>query len=90
MNARTYIRACMSKQLTVRGVSEELAGRLEELARQEGKSVNTAVLDILESALGSNARRDRFRRYMTMSREEADELDARIREQRSVDEEVWR
>ena len=42
--------ACMSRQLTVRGVSDEVGRRLEDLSRERGQSMNTTVVEILEAA----------------------------------------
>ena len=40
------------KQLTIRGFDEELLDRIEELARQEGLSLNRAVLRLLRKGAG--------------------------------------
>jgi predicted DNA-binding protein len=52
----------MAKQLTIRGVSEEVGKRLESLSRARGQSVNTTVLELLESVLGVDERRRRLAR----------------------------
>ena len=55
----------MAKQLTIRGVSDEVGSRLERLSRAKGQSVNSMVLEILESAVGVDERRRRLERYAT-------------------------
>lgn len=80
----------MSKQVTIRGVTPQLAERLEGLARQRGLSVNATVLELLEGALGVSARRERFKRYATWSKDEVDDFDRLLREQRNIDEELWK
>ena len=80
----------MSKQLTLRGVSAALADRLGALARQRGQSINTTALELLEQALGVRAREQRFKRYATWSTGEVEEFDGLIREQRVIDDKLWK
>lgn len=42
----------MVKQLTIRGFDDELAGRIRQLARREGISLNRAVLTLLRRGAG--------------------------------------
>ncbi len=77
------------KQLTVRGVSDELGRRLEALGREKGKSVNRLVLEILESALGVDERRRRLERYETWTDEQKAAFDEALAAQRVIDEELW-
>lgn len=86
-----YFRNVMqSKQISVRGVSPQLNRRLAELSRARGKSVNATVLELLEQAVGLNGRKDWLRRFMTWTLEEVREFDAIVRDQRTVDEKLWR
>jgi hypothetical protein len=80
----------MATQLTIRGVSQELSRRLTRLGKDQGRSVNTTALEILERAVGLSGRRERLDRYMTVTTADADELDAAIREQRVIDDAQWR
>ena len=52
----------MSRQLTIRGVSEELNRRLVKLGKSRGDSLNTTALKLLEQAVGIDARRDQIGR----------------------------
>lgn len=79
-----------AKQISVRGVSPQLSRRLTEMSRARGKSVNSTVLELLEHAVGLDGRRDWLRRFMTWTPEEVREFDAILREQRTVDEKLWR
>ena len=72
----------MSKQITVRGLSEEVSWRLARLGRDRGESVNTTVLGILEDAMGINARRGRLERYATWSAGNVAEFDRALAAQR--------
>ena len=80
----------MPKQLTVRGVPDEVSRRLEELSEATGKSVNATVLDVLEQALDANARRRRLERYATWTDEEYAEFQENLAAQRTIDLELWK
>jgi hypothetical protein len=80
----------MSKQLTIRGVSDEIGQRLIAISREEGKSVNTVVLDILKSAVGVNERKQRLHRYTTWTEDDLTEFERALGAQRVIDEELWK
>lgn len=80
----------MSRQLTIRGVSEEVGKRLESLSRARGQSLNTTVLSILESAVGVDERRLRLERYMTWTQEDLEEFNEALAQQRTIDDALWR
>lgn len=84
-----YIHDVMGSQLTIRGLSPELAQRLKALAKARGESVNTAALRILEGAAGVSERRKRLARYATWTRADLKEFDATLASQRTIDEELW-
>ena len=79
----------MAKTLTIRGLDQELATRLEALARERGRSVNAAVLEILRTVLGDSGRAERLRRYATWSPEDLHEFEETLAQQRVVDDEIW-
>ena len=80
----------MPKQLTIRGVSDELGRRLARLGRERGQSVNTVALGILEDAVGIEARRVRLRRYATWEPSELAAFDRALADQRLIDDDLWR
>ncbi len=80
----------MAKQLTIRGVSDELGSRLESLSYAKGKSVNSTVLQILATAVGVDERRRRLERYATWTREDLQEFEQVLAAQRQIDAELWR
>jgi plasmid stability protein len=82
--------ACVPKQLTIRGVSDELDRRLQSLSRAQGQSVNATVLQILEVVLGAEQRRQRLMKYATWTREDLGEFQASLADQRRIDEKLWR
>ncbi len=80
----------MSKQLTIRGVPDEVSERLERLSRARGKSVNATVLEILASSVAAEPRRWRLERLATWSEADGAEFDAALAQQRVVDDELWK
>jgi hypothetical protein len=81
----------MSRQLTIRGVSDEVGRRLESLSRSRGQSLNaTTVLEILESAVGVAERRQRLARYATWTEEDLEEFNEALASQRIIDDPLWR
>ena len=82
--------ACMNRQLTIRGVSEEVGRRLEGLSRSRGLSLNATVLEILESAVGVAKRRQRLARYTTWTPEDLEEFNEALAAQRIIDDPLWR
>ncbi len=80
----------MAKQLTIRGVSEEVGQRLESLSRARGQSVNAMVLEIIEAAVGVHERRRRLARYATWTPEDLAEFNEVLAAQRTIDDPLWR
>ena len=62
----------MAKQLTIRGVSDAMGQRPENLS--QGQSVNTTVLKILEAAVWMDERRRQLSRYATWTPEDLAEF----------------
>lgn len=75
----------MAKQLTIRGMSDEVRQRLENLSRARGLSLSSIVLEILEAAVRVDARRCRLARYATWTPEELQDFNAALAAQRPVD-----
>jgi hypothetical protein len=90
MPALLCYHAYMSRQLTIRGVSDEVGERLEGLSRARGKSMNATLLEILEAALGISERRRHLSRYVTWNESDLAELNTALAAQRTVDEKLWR
>jgi plasmid stability protein len=80
----------MSRQLTVRGVPDEVARKLQRLSRERGRSVNATVLEILDGAVGEAPRRERLARYVTWTPEALAEVEDAVAAQRVIDESLWR
>jgi plasmid stability protein len=75
----------MVKQLTIRGVPEEIGKRLEGLSRARNQSLNTTVLEILRAAVGVDERRRRLARYVTWTPEDLAEFNEALTAQRPID-----
>lgn len=86
------------RQLTVRGFDDELSSAIQRLAKREGISLNKAALRLLRKGAGladGAAGRDKVGSSLdhlirVWTPEEADELDAALKEFDKIDEELWR
>lgn len=78
------------RQITLRHPAPELARRLKTLAEARGQSLNSTILQLLEEAVGVEARRERLMRWATWTEDDAAEFDAALKSQREVDVELWR
>ena len=79
----------MAKQLTVRGVPDEVAARLAQISEERGKSVNATVLDILREAVGVQERRARLERMATWTDQDLMDFEEALAAQRVIDDELW-
>lgn len=84
------------KTISLRGLDDELAYRLQKDAKAEGKSVNQLVLETLRRRFGLDKAR-RFNRvyhdldglFGKWSREEFERIQGSIDEARRIDAELW-
>lgn len=79
----------MAKQLTIRGVPDEVRRRLESLGKARGQSLNATVLEILDRAFDVDERRRRLARYATWTAEDLQEFEETLAAQRVIDVELW-
>ena len=84
-------------QLTIRGLPPEVEDDIRREARKGRISLNKAVIQLLERALGRSRsdepvdlHHDLDRFSGAWSPEEASELDKRFGQTRTVDEELWK
>jgi plasmid stability protein len=80
----------MAKQLTIRGVPDEVERRLEIISREKQQSIKATVVGCLESAVGSEQRRAGLSRYATWTERDRLECERALAQQRSVDDADWR
>jgi hypothetical protein len=83
-------------QLTIRGLPPEIEEGVRKEARQRRTSLNKAVIQLLEKALGrsrpdksSELHYDLDRFSGAWSAEETAELEGRLLEARTIDKELW-
>ncbi len=80
----------MPRQLTIRGVPDDVARRLDRISRDKAESLNRVVVRILTESVGVDARRARLARYVTWTEDDASTFDAALASQRGIDAELWR
>jgi len=85
------------KQFTIRGLPQELEKRVEKEAKKKGLSVNKVILSLLEKGAGYNKAKGPQTIYTDLdylagswSLEEAQEIERYLRDQRQIDEELWK
>lgn len=86
-------------QLTIRGVDKPLAEMLRGEAVKRGQSLNRTVIALLRKAVGLDSAQpsSRPREHHDLdfligswSKEEADAFDARLKEMRQIEPEMWK
>ena len=80
----------MAKQLTVRGVSDEVADRLAKLSKSRGQSLNSTINILLAQAVGEDERRRRLERYVGWTQADLAEFEEELAAQRTIDDALWR
>lgn len=79
------------KQITLRDVSPDLSQRLKAVAEASGTSLNRTILNLLEGALGVEAKRRGLQeRYETWSEQAFQEFEEALQAQRTIDSDLWR
>lgn len=86
------------KQLTVRGLDEDVVRELERIAEEEGVSLNQSVNKLLRKGLAHSGDKDDngvigdslAHLFGTWSSEEADEFDRAVADFEVIDEAMWR
>lgn len=82
------------KQYTVRGVPPEIEKKIAEEARRKGMSLNRALISLLEEVAGTTAGPEPYTDLDDLcgvwSPAEYDRFEESLREQRGIDEELWR
>ena len=86
------------KQLTLRGLDDELSESIRSLAKREGTSLNQAALKLLrkgaelsDGSLGTGTVGSSLDNLIgTWSPEEADQFESALRDFETVDESLWK
>ncbi len=83
----------MPQTLTINNIPDDLARRIKQKAAEDGTSVEQTVISMLEEAFGlrrsDDPDRDLARFIGTWTKEEAEEFEESLREQRRIDWEMW-
>ena len=84
------------KNLSLRGLKEDLSENLKKISRKEGTSLNKTVLKLLEDSVGLR-RRKRVNIYQdldelagTWSSRDEKEFRGKIKYFESIDQEIWK
>ena len=82
------------RQITVRGIPEELEREILSRAQADGESLNKAVIRLLKQAVGLDRPQRRKRDLSALNgkwdAEEAAEFDDNVRVFEAIDEELWK
>ena len=85
------------QSISIRGVDEQLAGRLKKEAAKQGKSVNQLVLETLRQHVGLDKELRFTREYDDLdhlfgrwSKQEYEEIQGKIDAERQIDDEIWK
>lgn len=85
------------KAITLRNLPPEVAEAVRERAKRGKTSVNKAVIGLLEESMGKKPRNKEQVRYHdldhlagTWTKEEAEQFEKLLAEQRAIDPELWK
>ncbi|PYQ28590.1 MAG: hypothetical protein DMF56_15245 [Acidobacteria bacterium] len=83
------------KAITLRNIPPEIQKAIRAKAKEQRISINRAVLELLQERVGKPSKPRRKHTDLThlagtWSDAEAEEFDRSLREQRQIDEELWR
>lgn len=86
------------KQITIRGIPEDIARTIEKEAKRKQSSLNKAIISLLEKATGISAKEKKKKTlyhdldhlFGIWTKEEAAIFKKSLELQRKVDEELWK
>lgn len=85
------------KAITLRNLPPEVAKTIQQRAKQKKTSVNKAVIELLEESIGKKPGEKEKVRYHdldhvigTWTKEEAEEFEKLLAEQRTIEPELWK
>ena len=84
------------KAITIRGIDTAVSSKLKQIAKEEGKSVNQLVLDIIKQNIGLQKQKKFTHRYNDLdhlfgkwSQTEFKRIQGTVDNQRKIDTELW-
>jgi len=84
------------KAITIRNIPPKIARAIRQKAERERISLNKAVISLLEDRVAPNSRRATVRHHDldfllgSWTKQEADDFDRALAEQRTIDPELWK
>lgn len=87
------------KAITVRNLPREVAQAIRDKARKQGLSLNRTIASLLAQATGHGEEKRKRKRVLhhdldrffgVWSKEEADEFDEALREERQIEQDMWK
>ena len=84
------------KAITIRGIDSSVSSKLKQVAKNEKKSVNQLVLDMIKQNIGMQKRKKYTKKYNDLdhlfgkwTNAEFDKIQGIINSQRKIDLELW-
>ena len=84
------------KAITIRGVDNDLAEKLKEKAKKQGKSINQLTIDLIKSGLGLSKEKKYSREYDDLdslfgrwTESEFERINGKTDRERRIDPELW-
>ena len=84
------------KAITIRGIDSEVSSKLKQVAKDEKKSVNQLVLDMIKENIGMQKRKRYTKKYDDLDQlfgiwteDEFNKIQGVIDNQRKIDRELW-
>ncbi len=84
------------KAITIRGIDSSVSSKLKQVAKNENKSVNQLVLDMIKQNIGMQKRKKYTKKYNDLDHlfgkwtdAEFDKIQGIINSQRKIDLELW-
>jgi hypothetical protein len=84
------------KAITIRGIDSSVSSKLKQVAKNESKSVNQLVLDMIKQNIGMQKRKKYTKKYNDLDHlfgkwtdAEFDKIQGIINSQRKIDLELW-
>ena len=84
------------KAITIRGIDNDISEKLKETAKEEGKSVNKLLLDLIKQNIGEGEKKKYPKLYKDLdhlfgawSEDEFMKMQNIIEMQRNIDQELW-
>jgi len=84
------------KAITIRGIDSSISSKLKQIAKNEKKSVNQLVLDMIKENIGMQKRKKYTKKYDDLDHlfgiwtdDEFNKIQGIIDSQRKIDRELW-